>query len=122
MEHSTGNLPTRSESSSTCNAILRAYKNRYSCERGACSCSGFCECRGGLLATDGVADGEVLATLGATAGQNLAAVGCGHSFAEAVLVHALAVVGLIGAFHCCIVFLLFLLRFVDSGGKVNNFL
>lgn len=64
----------------------------------------------------------MLATLGATAGQNLAAVGSRHSFAEAVLVHALAVVGLIGAFHCCIVFLLFLLRFVDSGGKVNNFL
>lgn len=64
----------------------------------------------GLLAGDGVADGEALATFGATTGQNLAAVGSGHSFAEAVLVHALAVVGLISTFH----FRIWLFLFVSS--------
>lgn len=53
-----------------------------------------------LLAADAVAHGKALATFCATTGENFAAVGGGHSFAEAVLVHALAVVGLISTFHC----------------------
>lgn len=54
----------------------------------------------GLLARYRGADREAQATLGAAAGQHLAAVSGGHAAAEAVLVDALAVGGLKCAFHC----------------------
>ena len=72
-----------------------------------------------LLAADAVAHGKALATFCATTGENFAAVGGGHSFAEAVLVHALAGVGLISTFHFRILSF-YLLLFVNSGGKVNK--
>ena len=52
-----------------------------------------------LLAADAVAHGKALATFCATTGENFAAVGGGHSFAEAVLVHTAAVGGFKGSFH-----------------------
>ena len=44
--------------------------------------------------------GQASAALGAAAGQNLTAVAGGHSLAEAVLLGALALLGLIGTEHC----------------------
>ena len=44
--------------------------------------------------------GQTGTTLGTTTGQNLAAVAGGHSLAEAVLLGALALLGLIGTEHC----------------------
>ena len=52
-----------------------------------------------LLAMAFVADGQLLATLGAAAGQHAAAVLRGHALAEAMLVHAAAIVGLKCSFH-----------------------
>ena len=46
-----------------------------------------------------VADGQLLAAFGAAAGQHAAAVLRGHALAEAMLVHAAAVVGLKCSFH-----------------------
>ena len=43
--------------------------------------------------------GQASAALGAAAGQNLTAVAGGHSLAEAVLLGALALLGLIGTNH-----------------------
>ena len=47
----------------------------------------------------GNSEGELLAALGATTSQNLAAVGGGHSLAETVLLGALTLLGLISADH-----------------------
>ena len=44
--------------------------------------------------------GQASAALGTTASQHLAAVAGGHSLAEAVLLGALALLGLIGTEHC----------------------
>mgnify|MGYP006954207709 FL=1 len=54
--------------------------------------------------------GQLLATLGATRCQYLAAVGGSHSLTESVLVDSLTARRLISSFHChsCIVFLLFI--------------
>ncbi len=57
-----------------------------------------------------VRNGQLLATLGATRCQYLAAVGGSHSLTESVLVDSLTARRLISSFHChsCIVFLLFI--------------
>ena len=56
--------------------------------------------------------GQASAALGAAAGQNLTAVAGGHSLAEAVLLGALALLGLIGTEHCMTP-----PSFVRSGGR-----
>lgn len=55
-----------------------------------------------LLRGYAVGDGEVLAAFGAATGKHLAAVGCRHALAEAVLVNSLAVGRLECSFHRCI--------------------
>lgn len=59
-----------------------------------------------------VRNGQLLASLGATRSQHLAAVGRSHSLAESVLVDPLAARRLISSFHCHndIVFMFVLLR------------
>ena len=52
-----------------------------------------------LSGEGGGSGGELHAALGTTTGQNLAAVGGGHSLAEAVLLGALALLGLVGTSH-----------------------
>lgn len=47
-----------------------------------------------------IAYGKVNATFGATTGEDLAAFGGRHSFAETVLVNSLAIRGLECSFHC----------------------
>ena len=60
---------------------------------------------GGILfRTDVVGYCQAVAAFGAAACEYLAAVGCCHSFAEAMLVHSLAIVGLVSSFHCLILF------------------
>ena len=56
--------------------------------------------------------GQTGAAACTTAGDNLAAVGSGHSLAEAVLLGALALLGLIGTEHCMTP-----PSFVRSGGR-----
>ena len=70
-----------------------------------------------LLAMAFVADGQLLATLGAAAGQHAAAVLRGHALAEAMLVHAAAIVRLKCSFHRSIFFVNLLLFDVKSGAK-----
>ena len=53
-----------------------------------------------LLVADLGGDCETLAAFCATAREDLAAVGGGHSLTEAMLVYSLAVVGLVSPFHC----------------------
>ena len=48
----------------------------------------------------GLLQGQTLATLGTTAGEDLTAVGSSHSLAETVHLGALALLGLIGTEHC----------------------
>lgn len=54
-----------------------------------------------LFACDVIADAKRFATFGATTVDDFAAVLCGHSLAETVLVYSAAVGGLKGSFHCC---------------------
>ena len=60
-----------------------------------------------LLSVVLVRDGQLLATLGTARSQHAAAVLRGHALAEAMLVHAAAIVGLKCSFHCFILFKLF---------------
>ncbi len=53
-----------------------------------------------LPAAEMVGHGEMETAFGATTGENLAAIGCGHSFAESVLVNSFTVRGLECSFHC----------------------
>ena len=72
-----------------------------------------------LFASDVVGNRKRIATFGATASEDLAAVCCCHSFAEAVLVNALTVRGLECSFHCLIV--IFLIVCVVSECKFRYF-
>jgi len=58
-----------------------------------------------------VRNGQLLATLGTTGGQDATAILRGHALAETMLVHAAAIVGLECSFHC---FLLFLFEFIRA--------
>lgn len=53
-----------------------------------------------LLSAEVVGHGEMETAFGAAASENFTAVGCGHSFAEAVLVNSFTVRGLECSFHC----------------------
>lgn len=53
-----------------------------------------------LLSTEVVGHGEMETAFGAAASEYFTAVGCGHSFAEAVLVNSFTVRGLECSFHC----------------------
>ena len=66
-----------------------------------------------LLAVVLVRDGQFLAAMSTTGSQHATAILCGHSLAEAVLVDATAVVWLKCSFHCCILFLLLFLHFLN---------
>ena len=53
-----------------------------------------------LLSAQMVGHGEMETAFGAAAGEYFTAIGCGHSFAEAVLVNSFTVRGLECSFHC----------------------
>ena len=81
-----------------------------------CACPARCD-RGGwaerelLLAVNLVANGQLLATLGATGSQYAAAISRLHALTETMLVVSLPVVGLECSFHFCIlVFVLWLVH------------
>ena len=58
-----------------------------------------------LLAAQRAGNGEAQAAFCAAAGKHFAAVGGRHAFAETMFVDSLAVGGLVGSFHLCMVFI-----------------
>jgi hypothetical protein len=62
-----------------------------------------------------VGNGQLLAALGAAAGQHAASILRGHALTEAMLVHTAAIVGLECSFHCAISLFVVVISFEEVG-------